>query len=452
MPPVRRAQHSRRVPRPENAPRDARHTTSAFALTALITTSLALGAPIHAHTPGPEESKPVMPDPALTDEAPGELSPAQPPTARIDEDDADELADETPGPFEWLNEGIRELEAGTGLRIGIAYTTLLQHASGAGDRRTAAAGDVDLTFRWTLLGRGTLNPGTLIFNTEYRHQIGDLPPSALASSIGAGIATTNGFSERPVVIKDAYWVQHALDGLLRFGAGRADPENFVGGHRLQSANTFFLHKAFSGNPAIAYPGSGLAAAFGIVPHESWYISAGAANAYGRVTTTEFESLFDEWDLFTFVEAGWTPRLDGLGQGRYRIALWHIDDRSPPDSGTRPDDAGVSVIIDQDIGERLKLFARYAHSDADVTGVSNLVEGGGALTGILGSQSVTGLALAFADYSSANRRDETIAEIFHRWQLTGNTQLTVGGQLILNPADSPNDDALAVFSLRLRISF
>jgi hypothetical protein len=74
------------------------------------------------------------------------------------------------------------------------------------------------------------------------------------------------------------------------------------------------------------------------------------------------------------------------------------------------------------------------------------------TGFLGSQSATGVALAYADFDDPSRNDETIGEVFQRWQLTQNTQLTVGGQVIVNPADNNEDDVLGVFSVRLRISF
>ncbi|MFM9959459.1 MAG: carbohydrate porin, partial [Phycisphaerales bacterium] len=306
----------------------------------------------------------------------GDLTPSQPPTSGF-EDGEDEEVPVTPDEAEGLLGGVssrlERLETDTGLRFGVAFTTLFQKASGAGDNRDAAGGDLDLLLRWNLIGRGTKNPGTLIFNNEYRFQIGDRTPSELGREIGTGIGTTNGFSERPMVVKELYWVQHLFDGVIRVGAGRAEPENLVGGHKLQSANTFFLNKAFSGNPAIAYPGSGLAAAGALRPNDQWYVSAGAANAYGQTNQAQIDSLFEEWDLFSFVEAGWTPKFEGAGgdggggQGRYRVALWRIDERSRG-SASVPEDSGISLIADQDFGERWKVFARAAWSDADATGV------------------------------------------------------------------------------------
>lgn len=411
-----------------------------------IVAGILLATPLHAQTDAGGAAPPHHHDQSF--------SPAQPPTSTIEEhhQSAPSTGDHGADPLKPIDDWLNQLHSRTGLKLEAAYTTLFQQSVGTGEDRRAASGDLDLGLRWNLVGRGTKDPGTLVFYSEYRHQIGDRPPSALAGEIGAGIGTTNGFSERPMIVKELYWLQHAFDGVLRFGAGRAEPENLVGGHRLQSANTAFLNKAFSGNPAIAYPGAGFAAAAGIVPSDQWYVSAGVVNAYARSTTVEFESLIDNWDLFAFLEAGWTPTFDGLGSGRYRVALWSIDERDLTGRAESSDDRGVNFIIDQELGERWQIFARYAISDADATGVRGLFSGGAACKGLLGQRSLTGLAGAFADFKSSSRNDETIFEVFQRWQMLENAQFTLGAQLILSPADRPDNDAIGVLSARFRVSF
>ena len=52
--------------------------------------------------------------------------------------------------------------------------------------------------------------------------------------------------------------------------------------------------------------------------------------------------------------------------------------------------------------------------------------------------------------STTIRDEI--EIFHRFQLSQNTQLSVGLQLIANPGNAPDNDTAGVFYARLRTSF
>jgi hypothetical protein len=356
-----------------------------------------------------------------------------------------------PPEREWLNfirDPLKRLDQEHGLAVTGAYTILFQQSAGP-NAHSAGAGDFDLTAKWTLLGRGTPDTGAFYTAIEYRHDIGSITPNQLGGEIGTLLGTTNGFSDRRLAVKDAYWAQRLFDDHFRFGIGRADPENLVGLHKLQSANTSFLNKAFSTNPTIAFPGAGAAAAASLRPTQWFYLSGGVANAYGNFTTIEVDTLVDEWRFFKFGEAGFTPTIEGVGQGRYRVAIWHFDDR---DLTGQPSDEGISLIADQDIGERGTVFARYGYADADLTKVRQSVQVGGAIGGLLGVEDdLTGLAVAWSE-PLADLRDEKVLEVFHRFQITGRTQLTLGAQWIIDPSNAPDADSLGVFSARLRMSF
>ena len=351
---------------------------------------------------------------------------------------------------EWLNfirDPLRELDERHGLSISGAYTMLFQHSMGP-NAHSAGAGDFDLFVRWTPLGRGTPDTGSFYMATEFRHDIGAIPPSELGSEIGTLLGTTDGFSDRGWSIKDAYWAQRLFDDHFRFGIGRVDSENLVGNHNLQSANTSFLNKAFSVNPTMAFPGSGFGAAAAVRLGETFYVSGGATNAYGNTTTNDLDEL-DEGRFFKFAEAGVTPNISNWGEGRYRVAIWHMDSRSLTD---QPSDSGISLIADQKIGERLSIFARYGYSEADLTGVRHSAQAGAAIQGLIGSANdLTGLAMGWSE-PEADLSDEKVVEVFHRLQLTGRTQVTVGAQLIIDPSNAPDVDALGVFSARLRVAF
>lgn len=421
----------------------------ALVLGATEESALASGAPPAAPPPGESAAPPRSLEPGFSE--------GQPPTDVVQE--LSEISTRRRGslavpeaerPLDYLSGRAAELEEATGLRLGFAYTMLFQQASGGPGDRSAASGDVDLLAKWTLVGRGTKDFGQLVFAGEYRHQIGSQPPSALGGEIGTLIPTTNGFSERPMVVKEAYWIQRLFDDRLRVGLGRADSENLFGGHQMQSANTFFLNKAFSSNPTVSYPGSGTTAGASFRPVEHFFIAAGAANAYGRTTTMEIDELLEEWKLFTFGEVGFTPEVDGLGKGRYRVALWHIDEREKTGG---PEDEGISLIIDQELGRSVQSFARYGYADGRATGVRTVVEAGLGLKGLLGSEdNLTGVAAAWAEPYSDEARDEKIVEVFHRWQVTAQSQFTIGVEVIMDPGRAPDDDVLGVFSARLRLTF
>lgn len=337
----------------------------------------------------------------------------------------------------------------TNIRFGIAYTMLFQQATGGPNDRTAGGGDIDLLAKWTLVGAKTKDTGILVFAGEERHQIGDQAPSALGGQIGTLNGTTNGFSERPLIVKELYWDQRFLDDRFRFAVGRIDPENLFGGHRLQSANLYFFNKAFSTNVTVVYPGASFAVAALLKPVPWFYIDGGLADANGKFTTVGIESFFEDGEFLSFIETGLTPTIDKLGTGRYRLAIWHIDSR---DDANVPSDEGITLSMDQDFGKQLTAFLRIGYADGRVTKVRTSIQGGVGIKGVLGDQNMLGLAAAWSNPYSSSSRDETVFELFQRFQITETFQFTLGSELIVSPGNTTQDDVLGVFSARLRFSF
>lgn len=359
----------------------------------------------------------------------------------------EELSQIRPGVA--LKREFDKLAAETNIRLGIANTLLFQQTTGGPGDRSAGGGDLDLLATWTAIGAGTKDTGLLTFAAEYRYQIGSQAPAALGGEIGTLTPTTNGFGERPMVVKVLYWDQRLFEDTFRFALGRIDPENLFGAHRLQSANTFFLNKVFSSNAAVYYPGPGLAAAAQFKPVDWFYLTTGITDANGKATTTNFTGFFENHEYLYFGEAGFTPVIDGLGAGRYRLALWHVDSR---EEGNKPSDGGITISCDQDIGEHWIVFLRYGHADGRATGITDSVQGGFGLKGTFGEDNMLGLAAAWSRPTDDDKRDEKVVEIFQRFQITETMQFTVGAEMIFEPSNAPDDDMLGVFSARIRLSF
>ncbi len=391
----------------------------------------------------PAAAPPVEPAATAQDPLPGQVpNDPFPPTGANEE--LDEIR-----PGVALKRAFDKLAAETNLRFGLAHTMLFQQASGGPGARTAAGGDLDILGKWTAIGAGAKDTGILVGSVEYRYQMGDLTPSALGGQIGTLLPTTNGFGERPFVVKEFYWDQRLFDDRFRYAVGRIDPENLFGGHRLQSANTFFLNKAFSSNPTVAFPGPGMAGAMQIKPVDWSYLTVGLTDANGSATTAGFTTFFQDTEFLTFAEAGVTPKIEGVGSGRYRLAVWHIDER---ENANRPSDRGFTVSFDQDLGSTFIAFARYGHADGDVTSISNSVQGGVGIKDVLGKDNMLGFAAAWSRPADSGKRDEKVVEIFQRFQCTETIQFTIGVETIFDPSNAPGDDLLGVFSARLRFSF
>lgn len=425
-----------------------RWTRGAVLCLAPLTSPPSAAQPVQAPPAGLQAGEVARPPEEQADTTRGDLGQAKPDTdPRPPTGILQELSAILPGIA--LKRKFDELAAETNIRFSVANTYLFQQATGGDGRRSAGGGDLDLLAKWTAVGAGTKDTGILAFAAETRYQIGDQAPSALSGEIGTLIPTTNGFGERPLTVKEAYWDQRLFEDRFRYALGRIDPENLFGGHRLQSANLYFLNKAFSSNPTIAFPGSGFAAAAQVKPAPWLYVDGGITDANGKTTVGNFEGFFEDNEFLLFGEAALTPTIEGVGAGRYRLAVWHIDER---EDARRPSDEGFTLSFDQDFGDSLTAFLRYGHADGDATGVTNSVQGGVGVKGVLGEKHMLGFAVAWSEPADDSLSDEKVLEIFQRFQITETFQFTIGAEAIFDPSHAPDDEVLGVFSARLRVSF
>ena len=263
-------------------------------------------------------------------------------------------------PFGYVFDRLEDLDRSAGVRIATAYTMLFQGLSGGPWEQYGGAGDFDLMTSWTAVGRGTENPGRVVFTIEDRFEIGGRTPNSLGGQIATLQPTANTFNDRGWVVRDAFWEQRLIDGQFRFLFGRADLTDYFGSTWMQNANNSFVNRMFASNPTIAAPGHGPAAGVSYRPKDyDFYLSAGTANAYGTTTTSGLSSLTDEWTMFSVGELGWTPTFKALGQGRYTVSGWHMGERQVTGM---PAASGVSVVADQQINQTLQFFARYGYAD------------------------------------------------------------------------------------------
>lgn len=353
-------------------------------------------------------------------------------------------------PLRYLSDPLEELYQKTGLRLGVANTMLFLQPVGGQSSRSGSAGDLDFLSSWTLLGRGTENPGRLVFTGEYRYAIGSQPSSAVGVQEGTIVAPTNGFNARGWVIRDAYWIQRFFDGRLRVLFGRADISDYMGAHWLQNVNNSFINRNFSANAAIPFPGHGPMLGFSIRPTDEFYLTAGAVNAYSDTTEAGIETVFEEGDFFSMAEVGYTPSFEAIGEGRYAFGLWHIDARG---RDGLPSSYGFTFIADQNLTPNLQAFARYSYNDGRLLNIKHNGQIGLGYSGLFGrTNDLTGAAFALTVPQRTGSRNETAIEVFHRFQVAANTQFTTGFQIVANPGNAADNEPVGMFYMRLRTSF
>jgi hypothetical protein len=337
-----------------------------------------------------------------------------------------------------------------GLQVGVSFTAVYQDSSGPG-LHDAAGGDLDVFGEWRLLGApDSKYKGLLYFYGEYRPVLGtEIPPASLGAQFGSLWKTTNGFNDQPPVFKELYWQQHFLGNAFILRLGKLDPENYYNSNYWQSDAKFFMNQAFSSFPVRAFPGNGLGMNLTANLSEDWYISTGFQDAQGQKGTAGFNTFFDDFNLFSAFELGYSPDIPNVGAGTYRITPWY---RDAGESNGQPHDAGIDLSIDQRIGPNFVPFFRAGIGEGNINGITDMISAGLGWEGKLLTESdVTGFAASWGKPKDTSLRDQYALELFYRLQVSPDNQLMLGYQIIIDPASNPASNVVGVFELRWRIA-
>ncbi len=334
-----------------------------------------------------------------------------------------------------------------GLKLGLAYTMLYQHATEGSEPRDAGAGDVDLLGRWTLWSADEM-PGVVSFGGEWRHSFADTTPFELRNSFGSLWRTTAGFNTQTFRLVELWFEQDIIKDRLELRVGKINPNLVYDTFAWKGENSFFINQAFSLNPAIGYPQNGLGVVLGVSIPAPFYAILGSQDANAVRTQTGFETI-DKSEFFTAAEVGLRPETP-VGRGRYHVLLWHSDRRSDFDL---PSGHGVSVLAEQAFGEKFLPFVRYSYSSSRATIIQQMAAAGLGINDTFGfNGEALGVGFAWGEPSDRKLRDQYIWELFYRMQVTPRMRITPDVQFILNPSRSTRDDFVTVVGVRLRVAW
>jgi hypothetical protein len=330
-----------------------------------------------------------------------------------------------------------------------------QASAGPGDR-TAAAQDYRIygTFHainWEEEKKGYA--GNVYFRTEWRSDLfTKIPPAQLNGEIGTLHTTTYGQDEHDLALVQLYWEQFLADGDLRLRVGKIDPDDYFNLGRWADDYRYFNNTLFSAFPTANHPSGGLGvnAQWYITPE--WTLTGGFSDVQGRKTLSGFDTVGDGKFIYG-LDVTYSPTIEGWGKGNYRLG---VEYRDAVEDRDRPEDTCFYINIDQEIAEDVAPFIRYGYG----TGRSTQIEHHfGVGIGVDNAFNTPGDAFGFgfgfdiADDEVESERDtEYASEIFYRFQLTRAMQWTIGGQLIMEPINAPDDDLVGIFEMRLVIDF
>lgn len=344
--------------------------------------------------------------------------------------------------------GFKErLDESCGLQLSIDESMFYQTATSSLGETDAASGLVRVYGQWTLLGRGTNNPGQLVFKGENRHRMTAITPFDLGFEAGSILPTGTFFSEFNHGVTNLFWKQYLFDRDLVFAIGKIDVTDFVDVYALLNPLMHFINLGFSTNPTIAVPNQGLGFAAGAMLTDKIYLQGGFADANGQPTLAGFDTFFDDHEYFSYVELGLTSSRDRIYLDNLHATLWHTDAR---EKALTPEGWGVAVTAQKFLGDKWLPFFRFGYADGDAALMQTTFSTGVGLRRT--NNDVAGIGISFGKPADGTLRDQFTSEVFYRFQLTQYLAITPDVQLIADPALNPDEDVLALFGIRLRAAF
>jgi porin len=344
-----------------------------------------------------------------------------------------------------------------GLGFGFDYTTVLLGATQSIGDDFSAGGMGRLYSSWQLIGRDTSSySGSIIFKGENRHDYSNIPPSALGFEIGYAGIIEPPFSDQGWRLTNLYWRQSFGEDRFVTYIGFLDATDFVDAFILGSPWTGFFNFVFStGSASIDLPNDAtLGAMAGFWINEKIYImgsltdlSSDPEDPFGG-----FKTFFEDNEYFTSVEIGYTPSAERFFNDRIHLTFWHTDKR---ENLGLDDGWGFSFSATKWLsGDKIMCFIRGGYAD-DGAGLLEKSSSVGMGFQPMPGRDFLAVGINWGEPNEASfgpdLDSQFTMELMYRIQILRELAVTPDLQFIIDPANNPDDDFIAVFGIRARLA-
>lgn len=341
-----------------------------------------------------------------------------------------------------------------GLDFEFVYAPIYQNSSSRGGGATSNH-EFDFTGRWSATDSARFGTGGLEWWVINSAEYGNQSTGDFADTLGILSTPNDGdlFGDLSFTGFALLWWQQDLPNGVRLNLGKLSVPQLIGANTFaEDGRADFFNTALTGNLTAGYSAqdSGLGAS---VRYETdtWFVSGLVADATAENNWIDFDSAGDgKWQYG--LEVGWTPTIQGLGLGNYRLAFNSIDEiETAPDVSQSGHGFGIS--IDQELGEKHGVFLRYSRALERMTEFEQVLAGGVVFKDPLNRSGDTiGLASWWVDPEESDLRNEYGVEAYWNFQLTDRVTLTPDIQVIFDPAKDRSRDTVTIIGMRLKVVF
>lgn len=392
-------------------------------------------------------------------------------------------------PLKKLNDALGDIKV-TGSLTGVMQKVGAgDTARGAEESRASYRGDVTVTLPGGKMGDAE---GKIFGHFRFGQGSGiGLRPTYTSTANTTAFQTNAGGDDSFAILAQG-WYQMKIpltdDGVkanareaIYVTAGKIDPFVFFDQNAAaDDESAKFLNNVFVHNPLLDSGGDIRADRYGFAPgaivkYENarqkggeWALSLGA---FGSGPGANFSG--SQSRPLLIAQAETAMRINYL-PGNYRVYLWRQGRASNYDQIERLH-AGLGASVDQKIGDHLTAFGRYGHQLKGKNRFDRALTLGMELDGSAWSRAADGLGLAFGtlrtgkdfrndsptidangdgipDFGYQASGSEKQLELYYRYKLNGNVELTPDFQMIRQPGGNASAPTVKVLGLRAKVGF
>lgn len=385
-----------------------------------------------------------------------------------------------------MQNAARKINGLEGVNAELSLTTVAQKASGGGTQAAQLNYRADAFVSLPLVKVGDVEHKIFAqFRLGQGAGLNDVPAFSRANASAFQLQDGVRPDDSVALLAQAWYqasIPLPLGGLqphskqtLELNFGKMDPfvffdQNAVAGDETRQ----FLNAVFVHNPLLDAGGDMGTDANGFAPGlrvsyydsgdkpDTWRLSAGIFGA-GQTASNYQRSLAAP--LF-ILQAERTQRLSGGLPGNYRIYAWsnpHSVGLDRTVAGTERH-SGWGISADQQIGDGFTLFGRYGRAMQGQVKFDQAITLGGEINGSYWSRDGDSLGLAagwlktsqdyrdFIATTSTAGGAERIAEMYYRFRVSKQFELSPNFQYIGNPAGDGSADAVKILGLRAQLAY
>ncbi|MFY0628176.1 MAG: carbohydrate porin [Reichenbachiella sp.] len=353
----------------------------------------------------------------------------------------------------------------TGLRFGINYgMTVMGASTGVNDssEKEAYGGVLELDFYKRIIGKNSLNKGSINMIMDWRHAYpGSIAPATLHIESGSYVSPAvefTSYSFRPI---ELFYHQVLFNGIVELAIGKIDPFNFYTQHPLINGFTDFQNAGFSISSAAAWPTSGMGGVLGLtlLKNRNLFLKIGIHDIIGDpLEDYSWFSFGDELlegrSIRTY-EVVWARSHKEELTNSMSITYWNADEI------TRENKFGEEILISSD-NQGMAFNFNWLFDDAFQAVIAGGYSKGGeeglaknyivlAHSYQMNNGDAVGTGVNWFDPIS-DERAQTTMEVYYRYRASRFTSLTPTFQWVINPSRNEQVNHLFYVGIRLRLTF